>query len=78
MNMHLNLRLRIGLALTASVVGLADNKTVELTPNDLGLFARVLLRKEQAVAISLTYSDGEPGEVLVISASNPMGAGRCL
>ena len=53
-----------------AVVGLADNKTVELTPNDLGLFPRVLLGKEQTVPISLTYSAAEPGEVLVISAED--------
>jgi hypothetical protein len=53
-----------------AVVKLANNKTVELTPNALGLFPRVLLDKEQTVPISLSYPDGEPGEVLVISAED--------
>ncbi len=53
-----------------AVVKLANNKTVELTPNALGLFPRVLLGKEQTVSISLSYPDGEPGEVLVISAED--------
>ena len=53
-----------------AVVKLANNKAVELTPNTLGLFPRVLLGKEQTVPISLTYPDGEPGEILVISAED--------
>ena len=53
-----------------AVVQLPDHKTVALIPNALGLFPRVLLDKEQTVAIAVTYTDGDPGEVLVISAED--------
>ena len=53
-----------------AVVQLAEHKSVTLEPNALGLFPRVLLAQKQTVPITVTYPDGEPGEVLVISAED--------
>ena len=51
-------------------VRLADDKIVELAPNALGLFPRVLLAKEQTVSVTAHYPAADPGEVLVISAED--------
>jgi hypothetical protein len=55
---------------TRAVVTLAEDKSVPLVPNALGLYPRVRVQKGQAIPIVLTYADGEPGETLIISAED--------
>ena len=51
-------------------VTLDENKATPLTPNEIGLYPRVLVSKEQTIPISIIYANSEPGEVLIISAED--------
>ena len=69
-NLHETPCISNGHLAVSAVVTLGNGKSLTLEPNDLGLYPQVIVAKGQSIPIFISYADGEPGEVLIVSAED--------